>query len=167
MHFGRFPRKTLLAATLLLAFSSANASFVEQIGTPMAPLAVMGTYAADAAIKPGLKAVIPPGWQLFHHQSVELPSGLSWEKDDTWVSVLNKFASKQDIAVLIDWDKKQVFFRSTAMALQEQEKRQMITQAASTPLPAFKGPEQKPATTLVLVKPVEKPVEKVADKVAD
>jgi hypothetical protein len=170
MHFGRFPRKTLLAATLLLAFSSANASFVEQIGTPATPLAVMGTYAADAAIKPGLKAVIPPGWQLFHHQSVELPTGLSWEKDDTWVSVLNKFASKHDIAVLIDWDKKQVYFRSTTMALKEQEKRQMITQAASTPLPAFKGPESKavvavptPASTERLV---DKPAEKVAEKPA-
>lgn len=165
MHFGRFPRKTLLAATLLLAFSSANASFVEQVGTPTAPLAVMGTYAADAAIKPGLKAVIPPGWQLFHHQSVELPSGLSWEKDDTWVTVLNKFASKNDIAVLIDWEKKQVFFRSTAMALQEQEKRQMITQAASTPLPAFKNAEQKPAT-LALAKPIEKVTDKATAALA-
>lgn len=165
MHFGRFPRKTLLAATLLFAFSSANASFVEQVGTPSTPLAVMGAYAADAAIKPGLKAVIPPGWQLFHHQSVELPASLSWEKDDTWVTVLNKFASKNDIAVLIDWEKKQVFFRSTAMALQEQEKRQMITQAASTPLPAFKGPEQKPAAGAI-AKPAENIVEKIADKSA-
>lgn len=151
MHFGRFPRKTLLAATLLLAFSSANASFVEQIGTPVTPLAVMGTYAADATIKSGLKAVIPAGWQLFQHQSVEMPAGLSWEKDDTWVSTLNKFASKNDIAILIDWDKKAVFFRSTALALQEQEKRQMIAQAASTPLPAFK----KEAAA---VKPAEKAV---------
>jgi hypothetical protein len=144
MHFGRFPRKTLLAATLLLAFSSANASFVEQIGTPALPLAVMGTYAADAQLKSGLKAVIPAGWQLFQHQSVDMPAALSWEPTDTWVSALNKFASKNDIAVLIDWDKKAVYFRSTSLALQEQEKRQMIAQAASTPLPSFARPAAKP-----------------------
>lgn len=153
MHFGRFPRKTLLAATLLLAFSSANASFVEQIGTPSLPLAVMGTYAADAKLKSGLKAVIPAGWQLFQHQSVEMPDALSWEPADTWVAALNKFASKNDIAVLIDWDKKAVYFRSTSLALQEQEKRQMIAQAASTPLPSFTRPATNPAP----VKPADKP----------
>lgn len=141
MQFGRFPRKTILAATLLLAFSAANASLLEQTGTPTAPPVEMKTYGVDVATRVGLKAVIPSGWQLFVHRSVELPESLSWKVDESWVSVLNNFAKTNDIAVLVDWDKKTVHFRTTALALDEQEKRQMIAQAAATPLPSFKADE--------------------------
>lgn len=144
MQIGRFPRKTILAATLLLAFSAANASFLEQIGSPPATTVAMTTYGVDVATRVGLKAVIPSGWQLFVHRSVELPESLSWKVEESWVSVLSNFAKANDIAVLVDWDKKSVYFRSTALALQEQEKRQMIAQAAATPLPSFKSEE--PAT---------------------
>jgi hypothetical protein len=151
MHFGRFPRKTLLAATLLLAFSAANASFLEQSGTAPTPPAAMDTYGVDVATRVGLKAVIPSGWKLFVHRSVELPESLSWKVGESWVSVLNNFAKANDIAILVDWDKKSVYFRTTSLALQEQEKRQMITQAAATPLPSFKTGEKAP----VVAKPAE------------
>lgn len=144
MQIGRFPRKTILAATLLLAFSAANASFLEQVGSPPATTVAMTTYGVDVATRVGLKAVIPSGWQLFVHRSVELPESLSWKVEESWVSVLSNFAKANDIAVLVDWDKKSVYFRTTALALQEQEKRQMIAQAAATPLPSFKSDE--PAT---------------------
>jgi hypothetical protein len=141
MQFGRLPRKTLLAATLCLAFSAANAAFLEQTGTPAAPPVVMKTYGVDVSTRVGLKAVIPAGWQLFVHRSVELPESLSWKVDESWVSVLNNFSTANDVAVLVDWDKKAVYFRSTEVAMQEQEKRQMIAQAAATPLPSFKAEE--------------------------
>ncbi len=139
MQFGRFPRKTILAATLCLAFSAANASFLEQTGTPQALPAAMKTYGVDVSARIGLKAVIPSGWQLFVHRSVTLPDTLSWKVDESWVSVLNTYATSNDIAVLIDWDKKAVYFRSNEVALQEDEKRQMIAEAAATPLPSLKA----------------------------
>lgn len=130
------PRKRLVALALTLTCcASALAAPLEQIGTPDSGAAAMQTYGVDVPVKTALKALLPAGWQLFVHRSVELPPTASWTLGQTWVQALEAFARAHDQAVLIDWNARAVYFRSAEVALEEGAQRAQTAQAATTPLP--------------------------------
>jgi hypothetical protein len=118
----------------------------------------MPSYGMDVPTRMGLKTVIPQEWQLFVHRSVALPETMNWNRGEAWPAVLTKFASDNQMAVLIDWDNHVVMLRSPEQALEEGAKRQEIAQAATTPLPKFE--DAKPKT-----EPTKDPV--LAQRTAD
>jgi hypothetical protein len=136
MHRCFVPRKCLAALALTLTCCvPALAASLEQIGTPDPAAATMQTYGVDVPVKTALKALLPAGWQLFVHRSVELPPTASWTLGQTWVQALEAFARAHRQTVLVDWNAKAVYFRSADVALEEGAQRAQTAQAATTPLP--------------------------------
>lgn len=127
----------VLGLTLSLLASASFASVLEMKGSPEPNVATMPAYGMDVATRMGLKTVIPASWQLFVHRSVSLPETMNWNRGEAWPAVLTKFASDNQMAVLIDWDNHVVMLRSPEQALEEGATRQEIAQAAITPLPKF------------------------------
>jgi hypothetical protein len=134
----------VLGLTFSLLATGAYASPLEVKGSPMPNVAAMPSYGMDVPTRMGLKTVIPAEWQLFVHRTVTLPETMNWNRGEAWPAVLTKFASDNQMAVLIDWDNHVVMLRSPEQALEEGATRQEIAQAATTPLPKFV--EAKPRT---------------------
>lgn len=128
----------VLGLTLCLLAPAGIASTLENRGSPEPNVATMTTYGVDVATRTGLKTVIPAGWQLYVHKSVTLPETMSWKLGDAWPAVLTEFAVRNQVAVLIDWERRVVMMRSVEQALEENAKRDEIQQAATTPLPKFR-----------------------------
>lgn len=138
-----FPNMSLLKFKLMsgiffsiISFSS-TAALLDNLGTPDTKPAVLKTYGVDVAARVGLKAILPPGWTLLLHKEVTLPDTVTWKLGDPWVKAIAEIAVINNIAILIDWDKRQVRFREENIALDEREQRAAITTAAVTPLPDF------------------------------
>lgn len=116
---------------------SVQAATLESHGRPDPKIDLMSSYGVNVATRQGLRTVIPAGWQLFVHKSVELPSVMSWKVGDPWTKVLSDFAANNSIAVLLDWEKKTVLLRSSEVAQEESSRRHEISREATTPLPRF------------------------------
>jgi hypothetical protein len=134
----------VLGLSLSILATGAFAASLESKGSPTPNVATMPTYGMDVPTRMGLKSVLPADWQLFVHRTVALPETMNWNKGEAWPAVLTKFASDNQMAVLIDWDNHVVMLRSPEQALEEGATRQEIAQAATTPLPKFV--EAKPRT---------------------
>lgn len=146
MHRCFAPRSRLAAFALALACCApAWAAPLEQIGTPDASVATMQTYGVDVPVKTALKTLLPAGWQLFVHRSVELPATASWTVGQNWVEALEAFARKNKQSVLLDWGARAVYFRSAEVALEEGARRAQLAQAATTPLPRLQPAASPPA----------------------
>lgn len=127
----------VLGLTLSILTTGAFAAPLESKGSPTPNVATMPSYGMDVPTRMGLKTVIPAEWQLFVHRTVALPETMNWNRGEAWPAVLTKFASDNQMAVLIDWDNHVVMLRSPEQALEEGATRQEIAQAATTPLPKF------------------------------
>jgi hypothetical protein len=150
MHRCFVPRKRLAALALTLTCCAPTlAASLEQIGTPDPAAATMQTYGVDVPVKTALKTLLPAGWQLFVHRSVELPSTASWTLGQTWVQALETFARTHRQAVLVDWNAKAVYFRSADVALEEDAQRAQTAQAATTPLPRLAAAASRASTATV------------------
>jgi len=134
----------VLGLSLSILTTGAFATPLESKGSPTPNVATMPSYGMDVPTRMGLKTVIPVEWQLFVHRTVALPETMNWNRGEAWPTVLTKFASDNQMAVLIDWDNHVVMLRSPEQALEEGATRQEIAQAATTPLPKFA--EAKPRT---------------------
>lgn len=130
-------RAFVVGLTLSVLTSACFAALLTSRGQPEQVILKMTTYGVGASTRVGLKSVLPPGWQLLVHRSVSLPETMSWKLDDSWMTVLSEFATKTNIAVLVDWDTRTVLLRTPELALEEGAKKEEITQAAITPLPKF------------------------------
>lgn len=137
-----------VVSTLALCLAlGAHASVLEQRGSPQASPAVMPTYGFAVAPRLGLRSVAPAGWRLFIHQSVALPDSMAWRRGDPWPQVMAAFAASSGLAVLIDWEQRQILVRSPDIAAAERDIRTQAAQAATTPLPRL-APQRAASTGL-------------------
>ena len=159
MNKSAFLRMSVLAVAIASVMTVAQASDLDQVGTPDKAPTRLSTFGVDVPTKIGVKSIIPQGWQLFVHRSVELPESISWKADETWVSALQSIAKKNQISIKLDWVKKAVYVRDNSQALEEAAQRAELAQAASTPLPLpISKPEPitlvpTPALAVVALKP--------------
>lgn len=123
--------------TLGLLSLASHAASLESKGQPEPNVAFMTSYGVDVATRSGLKTVVPAGWQLLIHRTAVLPETMSWKMGEPWPAVLTDFAAKNNVAILLDWEKRQVLIRTHELAIEESAKAQEIAQAAVTPLPRF------------------------------
>ena len=125
---------------ILTCFQSLN-SFAgilknfEQEGFNHQTISSMSSYGMAVPVITGLKTALPTGWQVFIHEKVELPKSVNWNLGDPWLKVFSNLADKENISVLVDWDKKSIFIRPLAVALEEKEIKDKLILAASTPIP--------------------------------
>lgn len=129
---------------LFLVFSSNAQIFknFEQEGFNHQTITPMNSYGMAVPVVTGLKSAIPSGWQVFIHEKAELPKTVYWNLGDPWLKVFSNLADKENLSVLVDWDKKSIFIRPLEVALAEKEIKDKLTLAASTPLP--KSEHSKP-----------------------
>lgn len=143
-----------LGVALLICTSPSKASGLEQKGAPTSHISALNTYGMDVPTRVGLKAILPKGWQLFIHQSAQVPPSVSWKVGDTWLSVLAALSQATDLAVMVDWDTQTVLVRTQDVAIQELATRAEISQAAITPLPKFGLKERDTRSSLPPAEPV-------------
>lgn len=147
-----------LALALSVAFGAAQASAIEQTGTP-GSAAPLGTYGVDVSTKAGLKNLLPAGWNLYIYKNTPLPSTISWTVQDTWLTALDRFASNNSLAVRVDWSAKALFVSTPDIAQQERAKLAELEVPTKTPLPAYSAAPTAPAapvaaTSLAAANPV-------------
>lgn len=142
-----------LGVALLICTSPSKAWGLEQKGAPTSHISALNTYGMDVPTRVGLKAILPKGWQLFIHQSAQVPPSVSWKVGDTWLSVLAALSQATDLAVMVDWDTQTVLVRTQDVAIQELATRAEISQAAITPLPKFGLKERDARSSLPPAEP--------------
>lgn len=150
-----------LALALSVAFGAAQASAIEQTGTP-GSAAPLGTYGVDVSTKAGLKNLLPAGWNLYIYKSTPLPSTISWTVQDTWLTALDRFASNNSLAVRVDWSAKALYVSTPEVAQQERAKLAELEAPTKTPLPVYSAApaaqptpvNAKPAIAAVTAAPV-------------
>lgn len=141
-----YPAAMVIA--LSVAFGTAQAKSLEQVGAAEGQAEPLKTYGVDVSAKAGLKALLPSGWNLFIYKNTSLPQHISWTVTDTWITALDKFAGSNNLAVRLDWSKKAVYISSPEVAMEASAKLAEIDNAARTPLPAYAPATKLTAATL-------------------
>lgn len=130
---------------------SAHSRSFDQVGSAPATLEPIGTYAAAAPLKSGIKALIPKNWTTVVHRDVALPSTINWAASDTWPQALAKFAEENGLAVMLDWNKSIAYIRTPQAAAEDAAAREQIRQTAATPLPSLAAQVEGVAQPAALV----------------
>lgn len=130
-----YPAAMVIA--LSVAFGTAQAKSLEQVGASEGHSELLKTYGVDVSAKAGLKTLLPAGWNLFIYKNTSLPQTISWMVGDTWIGALEHFADRNELAVRVDWLKKAVYVSSPEVALEARARVSAADNIARTPLPAY------------------------------
>jgi len=83
------------------------------IGEPDADIAVISGFGRDLKLLDAIKQIAPDGWQAFLKEDLVARAdqfrAVSWRGGRRWVEVLDILANDQNLAIDVDWSKKQLY----------------------------------------------------------
>jgi len=107
---------------------------VLETGTPQMP-SELSTYGMQVETERAIYSVLPQSWHATFESGVALRGKVSWDPNDTWLSVLRRIGDQVDAGILIDWDARKVMVRHASATPGDASEREKVRQAAITPLP--------------------------------
>jgi len=136
MKFPAFKLR-VLALALSAIFSSGAFAAMDTVGAADAQVPLLRTYGVDVPTNTGLKTILPQGWTILIHKKAVLPPTMSWKAGEPWIAAIDNLATSNNLAVRLDWTKKQVMVLPPEAAIEQKAQEEQIHQAATTPIPAY------------------------------
>lgn len=94
----------LTASLLSAAISCAYAGVLQQVGPPLSKPSALGTYGMHVPANTVLSSLVPKGWHVKVLPGASLTEKISWQPQDTWISVLSRLATNSDTRFELNWN---------------------------------------------------------------